>query len=164
MSHFRKLKYTMTIVQNDITFLQLPDEIQLIVISYLNNQFISHNLFILKTIYPIYKTIIQDKIRNISKIYDILFKNDSEAYLFIWKKYDKINGCSKYILNNLVISEYLFKKYCLENNFNKLSQHKSLNYLLEQFSYQINSLSLKHEEFKSMEQNFLYSIVTSLND
>ena len=154
----------MTMIHNEITFLQLPNELQLLVIRYLNNQFISKNLFILKTIYPIYKTIIQDKIRHISQIYDILFKNDSDAYLFIWTKYDKINGCSKYILNNFGISEYLFKRYCLENNFNKLSQHKSLNYLVEQFSYQINSLPLKHNEFKSMEQSFLYSIVTSLNE
>ena len=144
----------MTTIHNEITFLQLPNELQLLVIRYLNNQFISKNLFILKTIYPIYKTIIQDKIRHISQIYDILFKNDSDAYLFIWKKYDKINGCSKYILNNFGISEYLFKRYCLENNFCPLYRYKvkikahTWSMGAEQFQ-EANGVILSMQEFKS---------------
>ena len=154
----------MTIIQNNITFLQLPDEIQLMIMSHMSNQFIRKNLFILKTIYPIYKTIIQDKIRNISKIYDILFKNDNDAYLFIWKNYDEINGCSKYIAKNMKLSEYLFKQYCKKYNYSKSFQTKTLNYFIEEFHERIISIHKNNPEFKSMEQSFLYSLVTTLNE
>ena len=103
--------------QKNITFLALPNEIQIIIIKYMGVQFINNNFILLKTIYPIYKTIIQDKMRKLSKLYDILFINNNDAYLNIWENYNFINGYSKYIVKNMHLSEYLFKQYCKKYNY-----------------------------------------------
>lgn len=151
-------------LQKNTTFLELPNEIQIIIVKYIGVQFIHKNLILLKTIYPIYKTIVEDKIRKLSKIYDILFKNDSDAYLNIWEKYNLINGYSKYIVKNMHLSEYLFKQYCIKYNHSKSFQKKTLNYFIEDFKERIVSIPKNNPEFKSMEQSLFYSLVSTLNE
>jgi hypothetical protein len=149
--------------QKNITFLALPNEIQIIIIKYMGVQFINNNFILLKTIYPIYKTIIQDKIRKLSKLYDILFINN-DAYLNIWENYNFINGYSKYIVKNMYLSEYLFKQYCKKYNYNKSFQTKTLNYFIEEFHERIISIPKNNPEFKSMEHSLFYSLVATLNE